>query len=115
MSRTVPIEIQPVRLTTTDKKEREFLLTAGGMNRLKKRFDVKGLKDLLALEETAALAILYEALIEKTDMTEEQFNDILPFNPQQIGTAMAMLLGASFPDPPKAAEPTPTTLTAAIQ
>ncbi len=114
MSRTVPIEIKPVLLTTTDGKEREFLLTAGGMNRIKKKFDVNNIKELLALEETALVPILYEALLDKNDLTEEQFNDIIPFNPEPLMRALGMLLGASFPDPPKATETTQT-LTAAIQ
>ena len=103
MERLVPIEIDPVVIKTTDGKERKFLLSAGGINRLKQRFKVTTVKDLLAADESAAVTVLYEAMLEKGDMTEEQFNDVLPYNPPHIVKAICMLFGASFPDPPPAA------------
>ncbi len=111
MQRNVPIEIDPVTLTTTDGKERKFLLSAGGMNRIKTKFSVKTLKALFEVDESASTAILWEALLDKGELTEEAFNDILPFNPAHIAKAVGMLLGASFPDPQIAAPKTAAAMT----
>lgn len=103
MDRIVPIEIEPVILKTSDGKERKFLLSAGGMNRLKTRFTVKTVLELLTKDESASTAVLWEALLDKGDMTEDAFNDVLVYNPALIAKAIGLLLGVSFPDPQKAA------------
>ncbi len=99
MSRFIPIEIEPVKIKTTDGKERSLLLTAGGMNRLKTRFEVKNLQDLAAKGEETSMSILYEALVDKKDLTEEQFMEIMPFHPVSVARITAALLGVSLPDP----------------
>lgn len=111
--RIVPIEIEPVILKTSDGKERKFLLSAGGINRLKNRFSVKTVLELLTKDESASQAVLWESLLDKGDMTEEQFNDILVYNPALIAKAVGLLLGASFPDPPLAASNGNSTTTTA--
>jgi len=108
-SRHVPIEIDPVVIKMSDGKERRFLLSSGGINRLKRKYEVKTLKELLEVDESAATAILYEAMLDKEGVTEDQFNDGLPYNPANIAKAVGMLLGASFPDPPPAVETTTQT------
>lgn len=108
-SRHVPIEIEPVVIKMSDGKERRFLLSSGGINRLKRKFEVKTLKELLDKDENAAFSILYEAMLDKEGVTEDQFNDALPYNPEHIMKALAMLMGASFPDPPPAVETTTQT------
>ena len=107
--RIIPIEIEPLRIKTSDGKERKFLLTAGGMNRLKTRFEVKTLQELAGKGEEVSISILYEALIDKTGITEAEFADVMPFHPKSIAEAIAALLGVSMPEPTP--NPTPALTT----
>jgi hypothetical protein len=90
---------KPVILTTTDGKEREFLLTMGGVRRLKNKLGVKALGEIFALDaESSGVPLLYEALRDKGDLTEDAFADILPANLEATVRAVAALLGASLPE-----------------
>jgi hypothetical protein len=96
MSKNIHLEIEPVTLTDINGTERRFLLTAGGFIRVRARLKVKNLSELLAAEDSTATMILYEALIDKSDLSEEQFAEILPYNPKRLGEAIALLLGAQL-------------------
>ena len=91
--------IDPITITTTDGKERKLLLSMGGVRRLKKRLGAASIGDVMNQDaEAAGVPILYEALTEKGDLTEDQFADILPADLAGIITTVARLMGASFPD-----------------
>ncbi len=91
--------ITPVTMTLIDGEERKFLLSMGGAKRLKARFNVKTLKDILALDaEEGGTAILWEALLDKNGLTEEQFREKLPAHLMTVVRVVGELFGASFPD-----------------
>lgn len=96
-------------MTTIDGKEREFLLTMGGLRRFKQRMGVDRIEAVLGADaEATAVPLLFEALRDKGELTEETFADILPAHLELIMRTIAKLIGASFPeDRPTDAEPTP--------
>lgn len=90
---------EPMVLTLHGGQEREFLLSMGGLKRLKERFKVKGISDLLQADLVdAGVPILFEALQGKAGMTEDQFIDLVPANLEDIGRAILKLFGASMPE-----------------
>jgi hypothetical protein len=96
--------ITPVAITLTDGQERKFLLSLGGLKRIKEKLKVKNLADVFKLDAVdAGIPLLWEALLDKGGMTEAQFADLLPADLQAIAERMAALLGVSMPD----ARPTP--------
>jgi hypothetical protein len=98
----------PVVLLLLDGEKRKFLLSHAGFRRLKTKFGVKSLVDLFKKdEEESAFAILYEALLEKQGMTEDQFAELLPSHPKVIAETVSQLFGASLPDPPNPQNPAP--------
>jgi hypothetical protein len=101
--------IDPITITTTDGKERKLLLSMGGIRRLKQKFGVKMLGELLERDaEEAGVPILFEALIEKGDLTEDQFIEILPADMNGVILTVMRLMGVSMPDPrPTQAETAP--------
>lgn len=96
---------QPVVLADRDGQERKFLLTRGGMRRLREALKCKTLQEILAKvstdEDGAMNAFLYECWIDKGSMTLEQFEDSMPFNIEEDSKALARILGASLPEPEK--------------
>lgn len=96
-------------MTTIDGKEREFLLTMGGLRRIKQRMKVDSIGAVLGADaEASGVPLLFEALRDKDGLTEETFADILPANLELVMRTIAKLIGASFPeDRPIYAEPTP--------
>ena len=84
-------------------QERKFLLTRGGMNRLKMKLGVEKDSDLLGLpSEKVMIPLLLEAEIDKT-LTEEALADALPIDIEWTAQVVAAILGVSMPDP----RPTP--------
>lgn len=101
--------IDPVTITSIEGKEYQFLLSMGGIRRLKKALKVSNLAEILAFDaEAAGIPILYEALLEKGNMTEDQFADTLRADLNQIITTVTALLGVSMPDPRPTEASTPT-------
>lgn len=95
----MPRAIDPVILTTTDGEERKFLLTMGGIRRLKTRFGQEFLKEIMTKDaQEACVPILWEAMIDKAGLTQETFEDILPADMIGTAKAVAQLLGVSFPE-----------------
>ena len=91
---------EPLRLTLVDKQEREFLLTMGGVKKLKERFKAKAISDLLQADLVdAGVPILYEAMLDKQGMTEEQFMELLPADLESLSKAILKLFGFSMPEP----------------
>ena len=92
--------IDPITITTTDKQERKLLLSMGGIRRLKKRLGLASISEVMNQDaEAAGVPILYEALVDKAGLTEDQFADLLPADLAGIIQTVAQLMGASFPDP----------------
>lgn len=106
MSRTIAIDIETLQLTLSDGKAREFLLTAGGLNRIEKKYEAKTLPELfekLKVDDSIYAAIFYEALIDKSTTSEQQFGELLPAHPETLGKILRDLLRLSSPpqkDPP---------------
>lgn len=106
----MPRAIDPVRLTLIGGQERQFLLSMGGLRRLKQKFGAKVIGDLMTHDlEEVGVPILFEAMIDKADMTEDQLAEALPAHLEELAATIAKLLGASLPErngnPPM---PTPT-------
>lgn len=99
--------IDPTKLTLNDGKEYKFLLSMGGLRRLKEKFGVKTVAGILERDACdVGIPVLYEALLDRGDMTEDEFADLLPAHLSKIGMAVAALLGASMPEPKPDANPT---------
>lgn len=99
-------------LVDRDGQERKFLLTRGGINRLREKLGCKTLADVLqkvATDEEGAMGLFfYECLLDKKDLTQEQFEDLMVFNIEADQAAIAKILGASMPkeSAPVAGRPT---------
>jgi hypothetical protein len=104
-----PIETLTIHLA--DGQERKLLLSVGALKRLKTRFGVSTMKDLLERDAVDSVPILYEALTDKTGLTEDQFADLLPADLQAIGKTILALMGVSFPDRPTQEAPAQTVAT----
>lgn len=102
--------IEPLILRTIDGQERKFLLSMGGIKRLKIRFGVQTISEFLQQDaEACGVPILYEALLDKGGLTEDQFAELLPSHLEATGEAIGKLLGVSFPKPdPTTASEMPT-------
>jgi hypothetical protein len=88
----------------------------GGIRRIKSRFEMKTLGEFM--EKDAAdvgIPLLYEALQDKGDLTEDQFAELLPAHIEEITRMTAKLLGVSFPERPTEASTPKTTDPAQIQ
>jgi hypothetical protein len=94
-----PIE-DAVTIRLADGQELTLLLSAGGLIRLKKRFGAKTMKDLLDRDAVDSIPILYEAIVDRGDLTEEQFADLLPADLEGIGRTVLTLMGVSLPARP---------------
>jgi len=101
--------IDPVTITTTDGQQRKLLLSMGGIRRLKQRMGVKNFGELMALDtEAISVPMIFEALLDKGNLTEETLADILPAHLEDIAATVVKLLGASMPEArPTTAEPKP--------
>jgi hypothetical protein len=93
---------EPAKVTLQDGKEREFLLTRGGMTRLKGKLGVSTDQELLHLPaETVMIPLLVESQRSQNGdrLTEDQMADILPVDIMWSGRTVAAIFGASMPDP----------------
>jgi hypothetical protein len=91
---------EPLLLTLLDGQEYKFLLSMGGLKRLKERFKAKGISDLLQADLVdAGVPILFEALQNKDELKEDKFIDLVPANLEDMGRAILKLFGASMPGP----------------
>lgn len=105
--------IDPVVIRFNDGEERKFLLSMGGVRRLKTRFKAATIKDLMDRDSVdIGIPLLYEALLDKTGIeNEDALADRLPAHLEAIGMNIGKLLGVSFPEAapnPQTASPTPT-------
>lgn len=88
-------------------KERSFLLTRGGMNRLKSELKVEKDSDLLSLPaETVMIPLLLEAENPKT-LTADDLPDLLPVDIEWTAKVVAAILGVSMPEPRPTTPETP--------
>lgn len=79
---------------------RTFLLTRGGMNRLKEKLGVTKDSDLLALpSESLTIPLLLEAETAPKTLTEETLADMLPIDIEWTLKVITAILGVSMPDP----------------
>jgi len=92
---------EPAKVTLLDGKERSFLLTRGGMSRLKEKLGVSTDQELLHLpSEKVMIPLLAESQFGSDEkLTEEQLADILPIDIMWSGKTVAAIFGASMPDP----------------
>lgn len=99
--------IDPITLVLKNGEERKFLLSMGDVRRLKTKFGVKLLSEILEQDACdCGIAVLYAALLDKGAMTEDEFAELLPAHVEVVIKAVARLLGASFPDPKPDDRPT---------
>jgi hypothetical protein len=101
----MPHAVDPIILVLADGREARFLLTMGGLKRLKERLGAKNLGELLNRDETDAVTILWEALLGKEGLTEATFADLLPAHVRTVFETIARLLGAELQPPPVAPFP----------
>ncbi len=91
--------IEPTTLKLLNGEERSFLLSMGAVKRLKSRFKVKTVEELLTRDtEDVLVPVLFEALMNRDGMTEDQFSDLMPVDFQAISVAVAELFVGSMPE-----------------
>lgn len=91
--------ITPVAITLTDGQERKFLLSLGALKRIKERLKLDTLQELLNRDIVdCGIPILWEALLDKADMTEDRLADLLPADVQALIRSIMALLGVSMPE-----------------
>mgnify|MGYP000891252379 CR=1 FL=1 len=90
--------IDPITLRLLNGEEVQFLLSMGGLRRIKKRFGCSQIADVLQRDvEECGVPLLYEALLDKGSRTEEEFADLLPANLNDVLRAVLAMLGISMP------------------
>lgn len=90
---------EPARITLLDGKERKFLLTRGGMKRLREKLQLEKDADLLTMDaERGLIPFFIECQLEPKDLTEENLLELLPINGEWQGMAMAAILGFRIPN-----------------
>ena len=108
--------IEPVRLKLMDGSEAQFLLSMGGIRKIKQKFGLKTIGEILAKDaEECGVPVLFEAMLNKNGLTEEEFANKLPANLMATVKAIAQLLGASFPEATTDNDARPTMASSAIQ
>lgn len=99
--------VEPVKVALTDGQERRFLLTRGGMTRIKQKLEIQSDRDLLNLPaEKIMVPLLLESEMSPKTLTAENIEDLLPIDIEWTARLTLAILGASLPDPQKP-EPSP--------
>lgn len=95
--------IPKLNLTLNDQKEYSFLLSAGGMKRIKEELGIKTVKELLDRDAVdVAIPVLWEALLEKPQgWNRDTLADLLPAHLEGLTRSVLSLLGMSLPDAEK--------------
>ena len=109
-----PRPTEALKLTLLDGKEREFLLTMGGVRRVVKRLGLTSEAELSRASGIDAIIVtLHEGCLDKGDLSEGEFAELLPATRiTDYSVACARLLGLSMPEPdgrPMPASPSPGT------
>lgn len=104
--------VEPVKVTLLDEQEYQFLLTRGGMTRLKQKFEIATDRELLNLPaEQLMVPLLVEANWPRPGKLTEDLitsGDLLPVDIEWTARLVMSILGASMPDPrPTGPESTP--------
>lgn len=89
-------------LTLLDGRQYRFQLSMGGLRRVKQRFGISDLAELLKRDIAELSTLLYEALpkAERAAISEEDFVDLVPVDVDLIGKTVLKLFNVSFPDAP---------------
>lgn len=103
----MPRPINPITIELIDStghgQVARFLLSMGGIRRIKTKFGVKTMQELLGGKydvDEVAVPILFEAMLEKpAELTEDKFADMLDADMAGVSRAIGELVGASFPEP----------------
>jgi hypothetical protein len=91
--------IDPVEIVLIDGKPRSFLLSMGGIRRLKQRLKCKTLPEIMSKDtDESIVPVLWEALLNKEGMTEEQLADLIPAHIQSLASAINDLFQISLAD-----------------
>lgn len=92
--------VKPVTITLLDETEHRLRLSMGAVKRLKERFKVNLISELLNRDASDSVPILYEALPKeaKATMSEEDFADLVPANLEVTIKLVAALFGMFVPE-----------------
>lgn len=92
--------VDPVTLKLADGVTRELRYTNGSFKRLKKHLGVGTMREVLSQEfSEIAAALIFEGLVDKTGITEDQIDDLIPAH--TLGDVQAIVIAAisgSSPD-----------------
>ena len=94
--------VEPVKVGFPDGQERQFLLTRGGMTRMKRALGVATDRELLALPQEQMIGpLLIEAQCGANGdpLTAENIEDKLPVDVEWTLRVALSILGVSLPDP----------------
>lgn len=100
--------IDPFTFHTTDGVERRFCLSLPGLKRVASKLGLSKTSEIFDADMTQSYpVILFEALVDKGELTEEQFGELIPAHLEDLNEIVGKLLGLKRK---KAADPTsPTT------
>jgi hypothetical protein len=92
--------VEPVKVAFPGGQEFSFLLTRGGMTRIKQQFQIKSDRELLNLPaEELMKPLLLESQFGEAKLDPEKLDDILPVDIEWTARVVLAILGASMPDP----------------
>jgi len=92
-----PTPTDPISITLIDGRQYQLRLTLGGLRRIMQACGAKSIQQLMAAEgDTVVGRILYESLpaLDRSTMTLEAFEDLLPADLTTLAGVVARLLGA---------------------
>lgn len=96
---------EPVLFTAVDGRELRFALTRGGEKRFRQKFNCKTRKDMLdklakafESEDDTIGSFLYESLLDRSELTQEQFDDLMPLDMLGEQKLIAQIIGVSLPE-----------------
>lgn len=94
-------QVEAIRITTTDGQERKLLLTRGALKRIREALKVQTIADVMtkvAVDEGGAQSLfLYQCLLDKSGLTLDGFEDIMPVSIEADLKTIMALIGASMP------------------
>ena len=91
-----PTPTDPITITLIDGRQYQLRLTLGGLRRIMQACGAKSIQQLMATEGDVVIGrLLYEALpaLDRSTMTLEVFEDLLPADLTTLAGVVARLLG----------------------
>lgn len=83
--------VEPLALTLLDGAERKFRLTYGALRRIKSRLGVATIAEVFSANEDAIITMLYESMLERGEMTFDEFCEVVPLDFKAVADFVSKL------------------------